>query len=177
MKWTYKSNDKYFNNKFSAIDEFEATRKGIELVTPEQYDNFDFSKEPAQDMSSLLKGEALKLRGQNNYLRLFYSGGADSQAILDTFINNDILLDEIVCFKSGFPVADFEIDNFALPFLNRNKDKLSQTKVKILVPTMADYKKWYNDNWTSKYFLHQFTSTVAFFRLMDQPYEIGRAHV
>ena len=49
MKWTYKSNDKYFTNKVSAIDEFEATRKGIELVTPKQYDNFDFSKEPAQD--------------------------------------------------------------------------------------------------------------------------------
>ena len=173
MKWTYKSNNKYFTNKFSVIDEFESTKKGLELVTPEEYNNFDFSNEPAQNMTSLLKSEAVKLREQNNYLRLFYSGGADSQVVLDAFINNDVLLDEIVCFKSGFTEADFEIDNFALPYLNRNKDKLSQTKIKILIPTMEDYHKWYHDDWTSKYFLHQFTSTVAFFRLMDQPYDFN----
>ena len=66
MKWTYKSNNKYFTNKFSVIDEFESTKKGLELVTPEEYNNFDFSNEPAQNMPSLLKSEAVKLREENN---------------------------------------------------------------------------------------------------------------
>ena len=170
MKWHYKSNNKYFNNKFAAIDEFENTRNNLLLEVPDSYTNYDFTIEPKEDISDLLKNEAFAVREQNNYIRLFYSGGADSQAVLNAFVDNNIYINEIVCFKSGFVDADYEIDNFAIPYLNKIKDKLTDTKIRILSPSIADYEQWYNGDWTSKYFNHDFTSTVAFFRLMDQPY-------
>lgn len=168
MKWHYKTNNKYFSNKFSAIDEFENTRNNLLLEVPKTYANYDFTLEPKDDISDLFKNEAQKVREQNNYIRLFYSGGADSQAVLNAFVDNNIYIDEIVCLKSGFIDADYEIDNFAIPYLN--KIKLTGTKIKILAPSMADYDNWYSGDWTSEYFNHNFTSTVAFFRLMDQPH-------
>ena len=58
MKWHYKSNNKYFKNKFSAIDEFENTRNKLLLEVPDSYTSYDFTKEPKEDISNLLKNEA-----------------------------------------------------------------------------------------------------------------------
>lgn len=43
----------------------------------------------------LYKRRAQQLRDNNDYVILAYSGGADSQTILDAFLDNDIKLDEI----------------------------------------------------------------------------------
>ena len=171
MKWQYRTNGKSYDSKFSAIDEYEKYKKGLCLETPSEYDNYNFVNEPEQDLTDLLRYEAQKVRAENNYLRLFYSGGADSHAVLNTFIQNNIHLDEIVCLKSGFKNADFEIDQFALPFLSANKDKLKSSEIKVLEPAIQDYEKWYKNDWESEYFKHKWTSTVAFFRLIDQPYD------
>ncbi len=55
MKWHYKSNNKYFTNKFAAIDEFENTRNNLLLEVPDSYTNYDFTIEPKEDISDLLK--------------------------------------------------------------------------------------------------------------------------
>ena len=112
MKWQYRTNGKSYDSKFSAIDEYEKYKKGLCLETPNEYDNYNFVNEPEKDLTDLLLYEAQKVRAENNYLRLFYSGGADSHAVLNTFIQNNIHLDEIVCLKCGFKNADFEIDQF-----------------------------------------------------------------
>ena len=173
MKWHYKTNDIFFRSKFAAIDEFEKNKKSLVLETPDTYDTFDFTIEPKADLKILLRDEAQKVREENDYVRLFYSGGADSHAVLNAFVDNAIKIDEIVCFRSGFKTADFEIDNFAKPYIESIKNKLKNTKINILTPSKEDYKKWYDKDWTIKYFDHKFASTVAFFRLMDQPYDFN----
>lgn len=173
MKWHYKSNGKYFANKFDAIDEFEESRHSLFLELPEIYYNFDFSVEPKEDLATLIGAEAVKVRQQSDYIRLFYSGGADSHAVLNAFVSNGLAIDEIVCFKSGFHAADHEIDKFAIPYLESIKSKLVGTSINITTPNFQDYDEWYGDDWTSKYFAHQFTSTVSFFRLMDQPHDFN----
>ena len=173
MKWQYNSNNKYFTNKFKAIDEFENSRHSLFLEVPDTYDDFDFSREPKEELAILLRDEAIKVREQNDYVRLFYSGGADSQAVLNAFVDNQIVIDEIVCFKSGFKDADYEIDNFAIPYIKSIRNKIVDTRISILTPSVKDYEDWYCSDWTSKYFAHQFTSTVAFFRLIDQPYDFN----
>lgn len=173
MKWQYRTNGKSYDSKFSAIDEYEKHKKGLCLETPNEYDSYNFVNEPEKDLTDLLRYEAQKVRAENNYLRLFYSGGADSHAVLNTFIQNNIHLDEIVCLKCGFKNADFEIDQFALPFLSANKDKLKSSEIKVLEPTIQDYEKWYKNDWVSEYLKHKWTSTVAFFRLIDQPYDFN----
>jgi|TARA_R110001592_G_scaffold9047_6_gene48522 hypothetical protein len=168
MKWQYYTNSKYFQNKFDAIDEFEAHRKDLRLETPESYCTYPFAQEPKEDFYTLLKQEAKYIRDNNNLIRLFYSGGADSDLILHTFLDNNIHIDEIVCMKSGFKDADFEINDHAIPTLQSQHDKLKSTKIRILTPSLQDYRKFYNSNWVDRYLRNEFVSTITFFRLIDQ---------
>ena len=103
------------------------------------------SKEPAESYIELLVQQARKLREQFKYLKLNYSGGTDSNLILQIFTDNDIHLDEIQCMKCGIPGADFEIDDFALPKLKALSHKLKKTKVTIIEPTLTDYEEYYSN--------------------------------
>lgn len=66
-----------------------------------------------------------KLRHKKSYIRLFYSGGYDSHKILQTAVDNDIYIDEIVTFtrnlynKPNLQKCDTEIFNEAIPNLNK----------------------------------------------------------
>jgi hypothetical protein len=61
---------------------------------------FDWRIEPTESLPELYRQRAQQIRDQYDYLVLFYSGGADSTNILQTFLNNDIKLDEIAQFYS-----------------------------------------------------------------------------
>ena len=50
-------------------------------------------------LTELYKQRAQQLRDKYDYVSLFYSGGVDSTNILHAFIDNDILLDEIVTWR------------------------------------------------------------------------------
>jgi hypothetical protein len=173
MKWQYRTNGKFYNSKFSAISEFEKYKQGLCLETPKEYDNHNFAIEPKDDLTDLLRNEAQKVREENNHLRLFYSGGPDSHAVLNTFIENNIQIDEIVCLKSGIKESDFEIDQFALPYLHERKDLLTKTNIRVLTPTLQDYEKFYSSNWTKDFLDHKFVSTITFFRLIDQLHDFN----
>ena len=142
MKWHYKTNDTHFASKFDAIDEFETKKQKLLLEVPPSYDTFDFTVEPKEDLSTLLANEAFKLREEHDHIRLFYSGGTDSHAVLNAFVKNKIHIDEIVCYKSGFQDADYEIDRFAIPYLNNLKQELSNTSIKIMTPDLKYYEKY-----------------------------------
>jgi hypothetical protein len=55
-----------------------------------------WTQEPAEDIRTLYKQRALQLRQNYDYLILNYSGGSDSRTILDTFLKNNIPIDEIL---------------------------------------------------------------------------------
>ena len=57
---------------------------------------FDKSQLGRQSLSELYKQRAQQLRDKYDYLILYFSGGADSTNILQTFLNNNIKLDEVV---------------------------------------------------------------------------------
>ena len=61
---------------------------------------YDWSKEPVESLEELYQQRAQQIRDKYDYLVLFYSGGADSTNILQTFLKNDIKLDEIAQFYS-----------------------------------------------------------------------------
>jgi len=66
----------------------------------EVFSSTNWQLEPAESLLELYRQRAQRIRDQYDYLVLFYSGGADSTNILQTFINNDIKLDEIAQFYS-----------------------------------------------------------------------------
>ncbi len=63
-----------------------------------EFSQLDWTKEPDVDIRALYRMRAQQIRDQYDYVVLFYSGGSDSTNILDTFVSNDIKLDECASF-------------------------------------------------------------------------------
>ena len=65
----------------------------------EVFSQIDWKVPVNETISDLYKERAMQLREKYDHLSLSYSGGADSTNILQTFIKNNIRLDEIVMFN------------------------------------------------------------------------------
>jgi hypothetical protein len=69
----------------------------------------DWSIEPAESLLDLYKKRARQLREKYDYVILAYSGGSDSTCVLHSFIDNDILPDEVITWTlegPGFSLKD-----------------------------------------------------------------------
>jgi hypothetical protein len=62
----------------------------------EFFNKINWSQEPTENLDQLYYQRALQLRQTYDYLILNYSGGSDSKTILDTFLKNNIHIDEIL---------------------------------------------------------------------------------
>lgn len=56
----------------------------------------DWSQEPNISVHDLYRARAEQLRSQYDHIIVFFSGGADSGTVLDTFLKNNIHVDEVV---------------------------------------------------------------------------------
>ena len=61
-----------------------------------EFSKVDWKTEPNETLKQLYYQRALQLRHTYDYLILNYSGGSDSKTILDTFLNNNIRIDELL---------------------------------------------------------------------------------
>ena len=68
----------------------------------------NWRQEPQETLQELYRQRAQQIRNQYDYLVLFYSGGSDSTNILNTFIDNDIKLDECASFWAQGADNDFD---------------------------------------------------------------------
>ena len=143
--WPYTCNGKIFPYKFSAINENIISKHPIQFHTPNAYNDFDFSKEPNATWHEILKQEAIKIRDSYKTVKLWYSGGVDSHLVLNTFLKNNIHIDEICCMKSGFKNADSEITDYAEPFLKTIQKQIPKTKINIINPKITDYEDYYSN--------------------------------
>ena len=148
MKWYYTCNNKTFTSKIKAINENVDTGHGVFFHANTTWDNFDFSIEPEPSWYDLLKQEAKYIRDTYSHIRIWYSGGADSHLVLQSFVDNNIHVDEICCMKSGIGDADYEINEYAIKQIK--KYNLQKTKITIIEPGAEDYANYYSKNWTQK---------------------------
>lgn len=70
------------------------------------FKSYDWTVEPQESITELYRRRAQQLREKYDYIVLMYSSGADSRNILDTFINNDIKLDELCSWVNYDATAD-----------------------------------------------------------------------
>ena len=138
MSWHLKCNNKKFINKIDAIKEHLNSHQPLTYNTPDLYNTFDFTKRPNDTLEELCIQKAKSIRDNYNYINLWYSGGCDSHYILKIFLDNNIKIDELIMVKSGFKTADFEIDNYAIPFA-----KNTGIKFTVKQPDIEYYKKYY----------------------------------
>lgn len=93
----YTVGDRYFLWKMFAYAEAARTREKLKWhFHDEVWQKTDWKSTPLLSLPALYRIRAEQLRQKYNYLILSWSGGADSTTVLDTFLQNNIRLDEVV---------------------------------------------------------------------------------
>lgn len=93
------------------------------------FDALDWTKEPATDLAELYQSRARQIRASYDHVILFYSGGADSHNMLESFVRAGVTIDEIVSFHSlsadGNRASEFnkEIFETAIPYVQMLKSQ------------------------------------------------------
>lgn len=119
---------------------------------------YNWRQEPTESLTELYRRRAEQLREKYDYIVLFFSGGADSTTVLDSFINNNIHLDEIVSFhhylgnQNRFTHTDAEVTNVAIPRAQRALERSPNTKFSLIDLSTYIYD-FYKSNRNIDYYL------------------------
>lgn len=93
------------------------------------FKNYNWAVEPTESLDELYARRASQIRNDYDYIVLFYSGGADSNNILETFVKNNIKIDEVATYNfqsiDSDPDSHFngELTKVAWPKLKSLKDQ------------------------------------------------------
>jgi hypothetical protein len=132
----YVVGDKNYNYKINALE--AATQTGQDVrwhFNDEEFKNLNWKESNGIPLLELYRQRAQQLREKYDYLVLSYSGGSDTHTILESFINNNIKLDEIVCEwplknTSQFAVsASVDAENMVSEWALNIKPKLEQLRI------------------------------------------------
>jgi hypothetical protein len=115
---------------YSKHDAYERVKTGQKVAwnfNQEVYSSFDWSVEPPESLEELYRQNAQRIREKYDYLVLWFSGGADSSNILNTFLKFGIKLDEVASYVNyeatgdKFNFLNGEIYNVAAPLAEAAK--------------------------------------------------------
>jgi hypothetical protein len=145
-------------HKFLAISEHRKTNKGVRWIFNEnEFGCFNWKSCPDKTLTELYKERAEQLRNDYDVLVLAYSGGSDSQTVLDTFVDNNIFIDHIFSNNAikgtKDPYAHFneEITKVAIPHLNKISNKIKHTQTHIIDQTDAIIDSFKEVDWWVNY--------------------------
>jgi hypothetical protein len=146
---TYKT-----HRKLLAINEHRRTSAGIKWIFNEdRFLRYDWTRCPSLSLEDLYQRRAESLRNQYDRIVLFYSGGSDSQIVLDTFIKSDLPIDMIICGHStqgdrhDLGYFSEEITRVARPYLDSIKHKIPWTKIYYVDHTQAILDSFKDRDW------------------------------
>jgi hypothetical protein len=114
----YNNTDTFFTvngiKTHSKVDAVHKARGDLSLIKfhwmEDTWDNTDWTDEPKDSWKTLLKIRCQQIRDKYPYIALWYSGGYDSYTILKAFIDNNILLDEILIYDKRDFFNDPEVE-------------------------------------------------------------------
>lgn len=93
----YKCEGKMFDTKLQALLYANPKNLPVEWVfNNEVFDSYKWSKEPELSLDTLYDLRARQIREEYDYVILSYSGGSDSNNILESFLRQGLLIDEII---------------------------------------------------------------------------------
>lgn len=120
----YSVSGKIFLNKIEAILEANKTKADIVWhFNDEVFDKINWEIEPDHDLSFYYKQRALQIREEFDYIILMVSGGADSTNMLYSFLDNGILVDELI---ASAPLSG--LSNFNFTKNTNGTNTISETK-------------------------------------------------
>jgi hypothetical protein len=96
----YRVNDFVTTNKLTAIEKANNNFDNIHFYFADDvHSKFNWTVEPQEDINDLIDQRVREIRDQYAYVALWYSGGYDSQTILDSFVRTGTRLDEILIYN------------------------------------------------------------------------------
>ena len=148
----YRVGDLKFFSKLEAAHEHE--RSGLPFkwdFNEAVYSSYNWQVEPTETLEELYRQRAQQIRDKYDYLVLWFSGGADSNNVLNAFVNNDIKLDEVASY------VNYEATKDRYNFLNGEIYNVASVKVEQarlrqpeLRHTVIDLAKQTLDHFTAK---------------------------
>lgn len=139
----YSVGDKFFYSKLEAIEHSMLANCEVKWhYNDSVFSKQDWTQEPDQDIRSMYKQRAQSIRDQFDHVVVMFSGGADSTTVLDSFIDNNIPVDEVFMNywikhnpgkENSFMNA--EITHAALPYLKRKLPSHWNTHVRLYDPS------------------------------------------
>ena len=146
----YTVEDQQYYNKNQAFIAAGGDLSKIKLHFMEDYwDSVDWQSEPTETWQELYALRAQELRDKYNYVALWYTGGYDSHTILQTFIKNNITLDEIVIYDKNDMFVDSGILHAMSTAYRVKRDHYPNLHVNIIKWDYSElgklYKDWGND--------------------------------
>jgi hypothetical protein len=123
----YRVGDLKFYSKLEAIEMH--TRTGIHPhwdFNEAVFSSYDWTVEPKENLLELYRRRAEQIRNKYDYIVLMFSGGADSTTVLESFLTNDIHIDEIASFQNYSVTGDHE------SFLSAEVTRVARPKIELL---------------------------------------------
>jgi len=142
----YLVDGKRIHSKIAAIHAAQGNMDKISFHWMEDvWDTANWNNEPSTEWSELLRMRCQQLRDKYKYLALWYSSGYDSHTILRGFVDNGILLDELLIYDRSDFFNDPETQ-FALQHANHVKNTYyPNLKINHIRINYKSLSKFYND--------------------------------
>jgi hypothetical protein len=151
----YQVGNRVFNHKILALQHATATKQSVHWnFNSEVYDSMDWTQKDSMSLLDMYRTRAEQVRNKYDYLILCWSGGGDSTTMLESFLHNNILIDEVVIMwpvsqSRGRYTAEWNTDSTnvlsewelaIVPKLERLRIKYPNLKITIC-DTMSELNK------------------------------------
>lgn len=121
----YKVNEKIFLDKIEAILEANTTLSDISWHFNEDvFKSVNWKENPSTSLDEYYKIRCLQIREKYDYVIIMASGGADSTNVVWSFLNNGILVDEVVAAAPVSGLKNFDYTSSD----NSTANTISETK-------------------------------------------------
>jgi hypothetical protein len=152
----YQVGDFKTTNKLTALERANNNINDVKFYFNDDHHNLhDWTKEPEQSINQLIDQRVQELRDQYGYVALWYSGGYDSQSILDSFVRQNIRLDEVVIYSRKWMEHEYNVEHVHAYNYATYVKKIHQPWLNINViyydhNSLFDFYKTYNADWIYK---------------------------
>jgi hypothetical protein len=114
------------------------------------WQSIDWTVEPTESWQSLLKIRCQQIRDKYSYLALWYSSGYDSHTILRSFVDNNILLDELLIIdrRDFFPDPEVTVAISHAEYIkNTYYPNLKINVIRVSYESLGDFYKKSGTDW------------------------------
>lgn len=140
-------------NKLTAVEAANGDLAKVKLhFADEHHAQHDWTTEPTVSLDKLIDDRVRELRDRHAYLCLWYSGGYDSQTILDSFVRTNTRLDEILIYNRQWFDHELNIeDSMAYQHAHWIQKKYqSWLKIRVIqydAQAIFDFYHHYGNDW------------------------------